>query len=324
MRLHYGRFLELRRGLWQRFEQNLHKARQHPRRLNYEDLEALTFDYRQVLHDQAQSRYRFPGTEADYLLRRLAVEGPRLLTRDPTSLGAGPVSFFTRRFPSTFREHLPLVAVVTAAFLTFGILGLALATYNPALGLSFVGPEAEAGLRSGRLWTEKLTTSIPPAVSSSSIASNNMTVSLTAWAGGALAGLYTLFILFINGLLLGSVIGLTLHYSMAGPLFEFVAAHGPLEITVILVSCAAGLVLARSMIVAEDRPRSEVLREGALDSLVLLGGSLPWLLVLGFVEGFVSPQPEIPVGLKAALGLSLEALFLLYALNPFTQRTRHG
>ena len=236
MRLHYGQVLELRRGLWQRFEKNLTRARRHPRRLGYEDLESLAFDYRQVLHDRAQARHRFPGTEADHLLRRLAVEGTRLLTRDPTSLGTSPVSFFTHRFPATFREHLPVLAVVTVTFLAFGILGLALATYNPALGVSFVGPEAEAGLRDGRLWTEKLTTSIPPAVSSSSIATNNMTVSLTAWAGGALAGLYTLFILFINGLLLGSVIGLTLHYSMAAPLFEFVAAHGPLEITVILVS----------------------------------------------------------------------------------------
>ena len=50
--------------------------------------------------------------------------------------------------------------------------------------------------------------------------------------------------------------------------------------------------------------------------MVLLG-CLPWILVLGFVEGFLSPAPQLPTSAKVALGLLLEALFVLLAWYPF-------
>jgi uncharacterized membrane protein SpoIIM required for sporulation len=121
----------------------------------------------------------------------------------------------------------------------------------------------------------------------------------------------------VNGLLLGALFGLTAHYSMAGELGGFVAAHGPLEITIILVSAAAGLGVARAMVAAGDRPRGEALRQAGRTALAVLLGVLPWLGLLGVVETWVSPSPEVPVAAKAALGLTLLALFWVAALNPF-------
>jgi uncharacterized membrane protein SpoIIM required for sporulation len=106
---------------------------------------------------------------------------------------------------------------------------------------------------------------------------------------------------------------------MAGPLFEFIAAHGPLELSLIVICAAAGLAVGRALVVATDRPRAELLREAARDALVVLAGCLPWILLLGFVEGYVSPSQEVGTAFKAALGLLLEALFLTVAFNPFTR-----
>jgi uncharacterized membrane protein SpoIIM required for sporulation len=279
----------------------------------------LAFDYRRILHDRALVRQRYAGTEADRRLAFLALEGARLLTLDSAPPHRGVGSFFRTTFPRTFRRHLGLLAVVTAVFLATATLGLALTVYSPSLGLSFLGPEAEAGLREGHLWTEALTTTLPPAASSSAIATNNMSVALMAWGGGATAGMLTLWIVFLNGLMLGAVVGLTLHYSMAHALMEFISAHGPLEITLILVAATAGLVLARGLVVAEDRPRREVVRKAAGQSLTLALGCLPWFLLLGFVEGFLSPSPALSPALKLGVGLSLEALFFLYVLRPLPQ-----
>jgi uncharacterized membrane protein SpoIIM required for sporulation len=185
------------------------------------------------------------------------------------------------------------------------------------MGAVFLGPDAMAGLREGRLWTEALTTTVPPAVSSSRIATNNAGVAILAWAGGALFGLGALWVVLLNGLLLGVVIGTTMPYEMTGRLLEFVAAHGPLEITLILVSAGAGLEMGRALLLAGDRPRAAAVRDAALSSLLVLVGCLPWFLVLGVVEGFVSPAEDVPARMKVALGAALWASFALIAWNPF-------
>lgn len=311
----YAAFQRLRQPVWERFERALQAAREQ-QRPSHEDVEALAMSYRQVLHDHALATSRYPGTGAARRLRRLAAAGTHYLHREPPAKASGR-SFFLHSFPTAIRRHIRALGVALGLFVLFSVFGLAVTIYRPGLGVAFVGPEAVEGMRHGRMWTESLTTTIPPAVSSSSIATNNLSVALLAWAGGALAGIGSLFIIAINGLMLGSVIGITLHYSMDAALFEFIAAHGPLELTVIIVSAGAGLVLAHGLVTAQDRPRGEVLREAGRDALVILGGCLPWLVVLAVVEVLVSPDPQIPVIFKLATGLALEACFLALAFNPW-------
>ena len=309
----YARFVRLRRPVWERFEAGLAAP---ARTLTHADLEALALGYRQVLHDQALATARYPGTAAAERLRELAVEGTRRLV---TGRAAGPGGlgvFFFRTFPKAFRRQLGLTGLAAALFLLAALWGFAITMVRPGLGLLLLGPQAVAGLEEGRLWTESLVSTVPPALSSSKIATNNLSVALGAWTGGILAGVVPLYVTLLNGLLLGAIFGVTLHYSMAGELLEFIAAHGPLEITLILVAAGAGLAIGRSLVSAGDRPRALALRDVTRDALAVLLGCLPWFVLLAVVEVFVSPSPDLPAPFKLALGLSLEALFLTLALAP--------
>jgi len=200
------------------------------------------------------------------------------------------------------------------------VFGLGLAAMQISVATALLGPSTVADLETGRLWTESTVSSVPPSISSSAIARNNVGVALVGWAGGALAGLGSLYILFFNGFLLGAVFGVTLHYSLADRLFEFVSAHGPLELTLIVVTAAAGLRMGRAMVEATDLPRRDVLRDAGRDALVLLLGCLPWFVPLGIVEGFLSPSTAVPPVVKSVLGLSLLALFLLTCIRPFRSK----
>ena len=318
----YPTFVRLRSGLWDELEAQLAEAAELGDKLTHAELERMALRYRQVLHDHALAAARFPGTGAARRLSRLAIEGTRRLSREEGGRGISPWRFFVHVFPAAFRRQAPTVGLAVALFLTFTLLGFTLTVMVPGFSTFFLRPDAIEGLAEGRLWTEDLTSTAPPSVTSSQIASNNLSVALMAWAGGAVAGFFSLWVLLINGLMLGSVIAVTMHYGMAPPLFEFIAAHGPLELTIIVVSAAGGLVLARGVVAADDRPRAEVLREAAREALVLLGGCLPWLVVLAVVESLVSPAPEVPVAVKAALGLALEAVFLLVATNPLAREEK--
>ena len=309
----YARFVRLRRPLWEKFEAQLAAARQG---MTHAELEEMALCYRQVLHDHALSAARYPGTAVAQRLRGLAVEGTRALVVGRAEGPGGLAAFFTRTFPQAFRRQLPLTGVALALFLLAALWGLAITSQRPALGIAFLGPEAVAGLEEGKMWTDSLVSTVPPAISSSMIATNNISVALSAWSGGILAGVVPLYIVLLNGLLLGSILGLTMHYSMAGELLEFISAHGPLEISLILVAAGAGLGIGRAVLIAGDRPRSLAVREASRDALTVLLGCVPWFVVLAAVEVLISPSPTLSASFKLAVGLALEALFLALAALP--------
>jgi uncharacterized membrane protein SpoIIM required for sporulation len=307
----YARFVSQRQATWDEFERRLFRARDGGS-VGHDELEGLAFQYRQILHDHALASARFTGTGAARRLHRLSLAGTHFLQWERGPAGFSLVRYLRRDFPEAFRSVLPSTLAALGVFLVSALFGLSLALARPGVGANLLGPEAVDGLREGRLWTEKLFSVVPPALASSGIARNNMAVALTSWAGGSLAGVGSLYVLLMNGFLLGALFGVTAHYGLALRLLEFVAAHGPLEITLILVASGAGLHVGLAAVSAGDRPRREVLGEAARASLLLVLGCLPWFLLLAAVEGFVSPS-TLPMGLKAGLGAALWLAFLAVA-----------
>ncbi len=312
----YARFVRQRSAVWDGFEGRLHAAEEKPRSVRHDALEAMAFEYRQVLHDHALVSARFPGSGAARRLQRLALRGTHWLHRDTRDRLPGLREFFTRTFPLAFRAHAVPLAAAFALFATALLFGATLAIVQPETGTALLGRRAVEELRRGHLWTESLVTTVPAGVSSSAIATNNMSVAITGWAGGALLGLGALWVIVFNGFHLGAILATTVHYGLAGRLLEFVSAHGPLEITLILTTAAGGLSMGRALVAAEDLPRGVVVRRASRDAVVLLAGCLPWFVVLGLVEAIVSPAPRVPGALKLALGAALEGLFLVLAWNP--------
>ncbi len=318
----YSQFLRLHERDWEDFGRRLADARQHPGSLDYDSLERLALAYRQVLQDHALASWRFPGTGAARRLARLAIEGTRWLHGALDDRRHSLRRFWTRTFPLAFRGTARSLAITVSVFFVAALFGFFLAMVQTRLAVSLLGPSTIEKLESGHLWTESLVRSVPHAISSSGIATNNIAVALVGWAGGALAGLGSLYIVLFNGFLLGALLGVTHHYGMASRLLEFVAAHGQLEITLILVSAAAGLEVGRALIAAGDVPREWALREAARQSLAVVLGCAPWFVLLAIVESFLSPDPNLPAWIKVLFGSALEALFLLAAWNPFLQEKR--
>ena len=313
--MNYQTFERLRRLTWTRLDDLTARARRNPKSLTYEELEELTVMYRQVLHDYSLASARFPGTTVTRDLRRRVLAATHFLQRDSGSHLPSLHRFVTESFPRAMEKVAPSVGVAAVLFVAASLLGFAVTAMDPALGSYFLPQEAVAGLEHGELWTDSIFSVTPGSVMSAKIATNNLSVAITAWAGGVLGGLGAIWVLFINGLMLGSVLTLTAHYSMSASLLEFIGAHGPLEISMIIVSAGAGLHMGAAMVRSTDLPRSVEMRRAGRTGLTVLLGCLPWILILGFVEGFVSPSTDFTVIFKWTLGLMLEALFLIWACS---------
>jgi uncharacterized membrane protein SpoIIM required for sporulation/uncharacterized RDD family membrane protein YckC len=322
----YAQFVARHRGQWDRFEAELARSSRNSFSSSYDQIEEMALEYRRILHAHAAASGRYPGTAAARRLARMALEGTRFFHRETARLSGGFVAvvrrFWLTEFPAAFRRNIRFTGAAAVLFGAAAVFGFVAALEQTALAEAFLGPAIVRDLESGRLWTESAVRLVPPAATSSAIATNNLGVALTAWAGGALAGLGAVYVTLINGFNLGAVLGITLHYSLAGRLLQFVVAHGVLEMTLTLVAAGAGLQLGYALVAVDDRPRREALAASSRDAFRVLLGCLPWFVVLALVEGFVSPTSLASVPVKILLGVGLEATFLLVAWNPFWKEAR--
>ena len=138
----------------------------------------------------------------------------------------------------------------TLLFLIPALLAALLTVSRPDL-LEMLSPQAATMMKSvverDRGGTNWMPAEMRP-FASSFIMTNNIRVSFVAFAGGILLGLPTLYSLVTNGLILGAI-GAGVSRSPASLAFwSFVAPHGMVEIPTILISGAAGLLLALALI----------------------------------------------------------------------------
>jgi len=191
------------------------------------------------------------------------------------------------------------VAASVVISVACGVLGVVATNARPEFMRHFLGPGMIATMERHEMWTHSIV-SVAPTMTSV-IMTNNLTVSFITFAGGITFGIFTLYSLFNNGMLLGVVGAACHHYGMSLALWSFVAAHGSLELPSILIAGAAGLRLGRSMLFPGGYRWKDSVAAGGIEATQLVSGIIPLLVIAGCLEGFFSPS-EAPVWLKFAVG----------------------
>ena len=273
------------------------------------DLRELAQLYRQTAADLATAREDPSSARLAAYLNQLLGRAHNLVYAARPRERRGLLSFYTRTFPQTFRDTWRYTAAAVAALAFGAIAGAVLAAMAPGFERFILGAEMLDTIERREMWTHSILPIKP--LASAGITANNLSVAILTYAAGITAGVFTFYILLTNGLLLG-VLGTVCHRAgMSVALWSFVSPHGTLELPAIFIAGGAGLILAKSIVVASDRPRRECLVDAARQSLRLFGGVVPLLIVAGLIEGFVSPTALPPVT-KFLIGASLAALLAAY------------
>jgi uncharacterized membrane protein SpoIIM required for sporulation len=303
-------WLERRKPHWQRLERLLNEsARNGFRNLGRSELRELGLLYRQIAADLAAVR-EDPGSVhfARYLNQLLARAHNIIYSTRKTSPSM-ILDFFRETYPRTFRRNWNYVLAALLVFAAAALVGAALTWRDSDFKLLVLGPGMVQTIEKHEMWTHSIV-GIKP-LASSAIMTNNISVGFTTFALGITGGLGTLYMMTFNGLLLG-VIGMACHLSgMSLKLWEFVAAHGVLELPAIFIAGGAGLRIAAGLLFPGYLPRRESLVRAGTEGVQLLLGSIPILVIAGIIEGFVSPT-ELAPRLKFSLAAALFTLLLLY------------
>jgi uncharacterized membrane protein SpoIIM required for sporulation len=291
------------------------------RALKREQLQSFGRLYRSVSADLSRARALNLGSELLVYLNNLVVKGHNQVYQSKKNRWLDFFNFFYATFPRLVRENIlyivaaTLVAVLPAfACYDFTTKNVNFGHMEVFKGHPLVGEEMWDMIEHHQMWTDQVQDASP--AFSSLISTNNIRVCLMSFALGITAGLGTLFVLFYNGMSIGTVCGVCKFYGLLPNILLFMVGHGSLELPSIFISGGAGLLLGRSMLFPGQYRRGDSIRLAARSAFGLAIGCVPLLLIAGCIESFISPRTDLGGDFKVGVGVSAFFCLLIYLFIP--------
>lgn len=152
------------------------------------------------------------------------------------------------------------------------------------------------------------------------IFAHNIAVSVLFF-GAALVPPLFLFLFATNALMVGTYTALAAHWGQGLAISSILWCHGTLELQMIVLAGAAGLVLVRAWVAPGAFTRHQAMRQESRRAAALFAPVAPFLIFSGFLEGFVSPHAETPVRTSVAV---LSGVFLICWIALGGRRAQDG
>ena len=317
------RRIRRRRLVWNRVSARWRKA-PRPDRWSLTDLDQALKDYRFLLGEIAWLAYHAPQSEALPPLEQAARNLHWALYHgEPPASSASLKSIFLYEAPAVFQRHLNTFKVVCAVFLAGFLFTFTAASLDDWMAYRVLPPHIVQLLQQGKTWLDDPAAFPSPSLMSTSIILNNTMVAVYLYATGVTFGAGTFYIFWRNIMMLGALLALGVKYGAFGTLFRFILAHGVLEISGLLVETTAGFILALGILAPGLDTRRQSLKRRGRESLVLFIGTLPWIVLAGLIEGFISPRyATYPMSFRAGIGTAAALLLWLYLFRPQAMKRR--
>lgn len=298
-----NRFINERKDNWQRLEDLLTILDTSPiRGLPRAEVREFGELYRRAATDLAIARAETRDPKLINYLNSLVIRAHGKIYR-AQGQGLDLIrQFFARDFPQTFRRRWRYIALSFAVFTFFGIASFLLCYYDFNFADSLDLGRIRFAAQNNEQWWKSLNEANQ--VGASQILTNNILVSLMAFAYGAFFGVGTIYVLIMNGLSIGGVLGVCYKTNPAfgNALVEFMVGHGVIELSCIFIAAGAGMLIGYSLVNPGDLTRTEALKKNGLDAARLAIGCAILLVIAGTIEGFLSPS-NLPAFIKYGTGI---------------------
>ena len=306
------RFVRERGPDWERFEQLLKTAEDRRRpKLSGDEVSELSRLFRALCYDLSLVRSKEWGLEIERYLNGLVARGHNCFYRSRPAPPREYVMAITHHFPRLLRQNAAYFWVALVLFVLPGLISGTLVYRDPSLaGRVLTGHQ--------RQMLEEMYSSERPFESSgkeSAMAGfyvrNNVGIAFRCFATGILFGLGTMFFLVFNSIFLGTVTGYLLATGHSDRFVTFVFSHGSFELTAIVVSGAAGLILGHALAHPGPFDRWDAVRRRGLVAVQLALGAGAMLCVAALIEAFWSPS-GLPKDIKLVGGGLFWVAVVLY------------
>lgn len=298
-----NRFLEEKKDNWQRLEDLLVMlSGSSLRSLSRVEVREFGELYRRAAADLAIARAETRDAKLINYLNSLVIRAHGKIYRAESG-GVGVVwKFFSRDFPVAFRNARWFIFIAFITFTLAAVFSGWLSYVNPEFAVTIGVEDAAAAAASNQQWWLSLNEANQ--IGASKLLTNNIRVSFLAFAWGALLGVGSLYVLMMNGVSIGGVVGACYrgNSDFANDLLTFMVGHGVIELSAIFMAGGAGMMIGYAFINPGDLTRGQALKKKGMDAAKIVIGCACLLVVAGIIEGFLSPS-GLPAGVKVATGL---------------------
>jgi uncharacterized membrane protein SpoIIM required for sporulation len=277
----------VREGLF--IKKNIDKWRKY----QYEattDPDEMAQQFTELVNDLGYSKTFYPHSKVTQYLNDLASRiylGIYKNKREETSrIGR----FFKTELPLTVRKHHREILYAFLIFVGFAIMAAFSSAHDETfvrgvLGDGYVEMTEENIAKGDPFGVYRHTKAVNMFAY---IALNNIYISFQVFVWGLFLGLGSVYELFTNGVMVGSFQYYFFAKHMGWSSVLVIWIHGTLEISAIILSGAAGLIVGNSILFPGSHKRLHSLMQGAKDGLKIMIVLVPILLVAAFLEGFVT------------------------------------
>jgi uncharacterized membrane protein SpoIIM required for sporulation len=279
-------FIKKNSNTWRELEQLSEKINKKGiKSLSSEQVKDFLYVFRQSSHHLSYAKTYYPNSNLVKYLNSLVSKCHNNIYAVKKVSPKNLVNYISHGFPELLSKHK---YYIISSFMFFAIglvISLIMVLINSDNASIFL-PQSiidnvSTTSSSSREWNYPLM--------SSQIMINNISVTLGAFVLGITLGIGTIYILFFNGTILGSLTGLIYLYGDPTHYWSLILPHGIIELTAIFISGAAGLIIARSLILPGEYKRIHALIKAAKEAISLMIGVVFMLVIAGIIEGFFTP-----------------------------------
>jgi uncharacterized membrane protein SpoIIM required for sporulation len=305
-------FIKKHKEKWQQFEDILSKkASVAP--------EQLADLYIEITDDLSYAKTFYPTSKVVAYLNGVAATAHLKIYVSKKESKNRFISFFKTEFPLEFYQHQKQLLIAFSVFLFFAIVG----AFSAANDVDFV--RVILGDSYVNMTLENIAKGDPMAVYKKQaemdmflgITINNIRVAMMAFVLGILFSIGTLFVMMQNGIMLGSFLYFFYDKGLLWESSRTIWIHGTIEIAVIIIAGCAGMVLGNGLLFPKTYSRLESFKKSIKAGLKIMVSTIPFFIIAGFLEGFVTRHTEMPDWLAIFIIVtSLASIVFYYIIYP--------
>ena len=288
------------------------------KKLSSTEIQKFLYLFRQCSRHLAYARTYFPESKiVGYLNSQIGYSHNMAYAVKKFDTG-GIAQYIFKGFPKLLKENRRFILLSFGIFLAGVLFSLIFTMINAGNANYFLPEDLIKNIKtatsgSSKEWNYPLM--------SSQIMVNNISIALRAFVLGITFGIGTVYILFYNGLVLGSLTALVYKYGNPLIYWSLILPHGIIELSAIFISGAAGLIIGYKMLIPKAYSRKHSLIAGAKQAVSLIFGIVLMLVVAAIIEGFFTPLSISPI-IKLIFALSTAVLLCGYFLVPYVGKNK--
>jgi uncharacterized membrane protein SpoIIM required for sporulation len=280
----------------------------------------------QITDDLSFSRTQYPDSRTTHYLNALASKVHGEIYKNKKEDKNRFVLFWKEELPAVLYNTQKQLLYAFILFIIAGVIGAVSTAHDDTfvrliLGDGYVNMTLE-NIKSGN----------PTKVYSSGnemnmffmITLNNIMVSLKVFVFGVFFSLGTGLFLFYNAVMVGTFMMFFYNENQLSQALPVIMLHGTIELSSIVIAAAAGFVMGNSILFPGTYSRLISFKMGALKGLKIVIGLVPFFVLAGFIESFITRFAFMHWSIKITIiGLSAFLIIYYFVLYPI-QLKRNG